>query len=277
MHQTSSHFTHSIISTTNCKRQCTVLQPPCQNDIPLLNTIAMQRSRFCCYQKTSWWRFCRGFHDRYKTVAIYCDPKAKKTVARVYTLGGEKCWRKIKSFPYLPRWSSASYTERCGKFVSGTLNWLATNPNDRGSLIVASIDIGNETCVEILLPSVVEKLQHNARPKLWVLGGCLCFSYNFNDIYFVLWQMKVHGVTDSWTKLITISYMDFGMDHCFHNYPRPFFMLEKGEILLQINHHGAFIIYNPRLKSFQSLWLESDQIIFEGTTHIESLVSSCSC
>ncbi|CAL0308750.1 unnamed protein product [Lupinus luteus] len=213
--------------------------------------------------------------DRYKTVAIYCDPKAKKTIARVYTLGGENCWRKIKSFPFLPRWSSASYTDRCGKFVSGTLNWLATNPNDRGSLIVASVDIRNETCVEILLPSVVEKLQLNARPKLWVLGGCLCFSYNYNDIHFVLWQMKVHGLTDSWSKLITISYMDFGMDHCFHKYPRPFFMLENGEILLQINHHGAFIIYNPRLNSFQSLWLESDNIIFEGTTHIESLVSPC--
>ncbi|KAE9591449.1 hypothetical protein Lal_00038821 [Lupinus albus] len=220
--------------------------------------------------------------DSYKTVGIYCDPKVEnieeKTLVQVYTLGDpSNSWRKMPSFPFIPRCGhtcTSRYSDWCGKLVSNSLNWLCVRSDDKGSLVVVSVDLGMETCVEVLLP-VVDKCELVRVPKLWVLGGCLCFSYDFDATHFVLWQMKEYGVTESWTILLNISYRDVGFERLYCYFPKPFIMLDTGEVLLQVKVDGVFVLYNPRHKSFKYLEFQSEKIWFEGTTYIESLVSPC--
>ncbi|CAL0309073.1 unnamed protein product [Lupinus luteus] len=220
--------------------------------------------------------------DSYKTVGIYCDPMVEniedKTLVQVYTLGDpSNSWRKMPSFPFVPRSGptcTSRYSDWCGKLVGNTLNWLCVRPDEKGSLVVVSVDLGKETCEEVLFP-VVDTYELILMPKLWVLGGCLCFSYDFVGTHFVLWQMKEFGVAESWTMLLNISYRDVGFEHLCGYFPKPFIMLDTGEVLLQIKLGGVFILYNPRHKSFKYLEFQSDMIWFEGTTYIESLVSPC--
>ncbi|XP_019430377.1 PREDICTED: F-box/kelch-repeat protein At3g23880-like [Lupinus angustifolius] len=220
--------------------------------------------------------------DSYKTVGVYCDPQVEnvedKTLVQVYTLGDpSNSWRKMPSFPFVPsrgHTCTSRYSDWCGKLVSNTLNWLCVRPDAKGSLVVVSVDLGKETCVEVLLP-VVDKYEPIGSPKLWVLGGCLCFSYDFDGTHFVLWQMKEYGVTESWTILLNIFYGDVGFEHIYGYFPKPFIMLDTGEVLLHIKFDGVFILYNPIHKSFKYLEFQNEKIWFEGTTYIESLMSPC--
>ncbi|OIW20098.1 hypothetical protein TanjilG_00605 [Lupinus angustifolius] len=218
--------------------------------------------------------------DSYKTVGIYYDRRVEnieeKTFVLVYTLGSpSNSWRKMQTFPFVPFLGQpcpSGYSDWCGKLVSNTLNWLCGRPDEKGYLVVVSIDLGKETCVDILLP-IVDKYELIRGPRLWVLGGCLCFSYDFDGTHFVMWKMKEYGVTESWTILLNISYLDVGFDDHFGYFPKPFIMLDTGEVLLQIKDDGVFILYNPRHKSFKYLKFQNEKIWFEGITYIESLVS----
>ncbi|KAE9593664.1 putative F-box associated interaction domain-containing protein [Lupinus albus] len=183
-------------------------------------------------------------NDTYKTIAIYCDPIVKKTMVKVYELGVSRSWRDIQSLPFFPCSNIDTYSEDYGKFVSGTLNWLSLCCDKY--LVIVSLDITNETFKEISLPNVVTTLDYIESPKLWVLGGCLCLSYDFNKAHFVLWQMKLYGVIESWNIFLKISYIDIGP-----YYPRPLFMWDNNEVMLKINEDGRYIVYNHRYDSLK--------------------------
>ncbi|XP_019419223.1 PREDICTED: F-box/kelch-repeat protein At3g23880-like [Lupinus angustifolius] len=205
-------------------------------------------------------------NDTYKTIAIYCDPIGKKTMVKVYELGVSRSWRDMQSLQFFPCSNIDTYSEDYGKFVSGTLNWLCLSCDK--SLVIVSLDITNETFEEISVPNVVTTLDYVGSTKLWVLGGCLCLSCDFNKAHFVLWQMKLYGVIESWNIFLKISYMDIGP-----YYPRPLFMWDNNEIMLKINDDGRFIVYNYRCNSLKHLEFWTSKIWIEGGTYIESLVS----
>lgn len=213
--------------------------------------------------------------DTYKTVGVYCNPNAKrfelKTSVRVYTLGLDTFWRKMQSFPAFIRFSYGC-DGRFGKFVSGTLNWPAAKPN--GKQVIVSVDLVNETCGVVSLPNVVlGDFEFVEKPSLCVLGDCLCYCYEMNENRFVLWQMKEYGVAESWTKLLNITYqgLDAGVANHIHYTPTPIFMLDSGEVLLEVDH-CIFILCNPNDNSLR--YLDFDYwILFKGITHIETLVS----
>ncbi|CAL0312484.1 unnamed protein product [Lupinus luteus] len=217
-------------------------------------------------------------NDSYKTVAIYCDTKEdtveKKTLVKVYELGAPTTWRKIQSFPYVPKRSGGS-DEACGVYVNGTLNWLCTRPND--SLVVVSVDLVNETCNEVSLPGFVDANRYGAvaRPSLWALGGCLCFSYENNRTHFVLWQMKVYGDASSWNVLFNISYREIRISRNIPDYPKPLLMLNNGDVILQITEPGGYIFYNPTVNKIKYFKFQCGMSLFESIVHIDSLVSPC--
>ncbi|OIW10014.1 hypothetical protein TanjilG_32754 [Lupinus angustifolius] len=217
-------------------------------------------------------------HDSYKTVAINSDPKGdiidKKALVKVYELGVPTTWRKIQSFPYVHKKYGFS-NEPCGVFIKGTLNWLCTRPND--SLVVVSVDLVNDTCKEVLLPGFVDTNRYGAvvRPNLWVLEGCLCFSYENHRTHFVLWQMKVYGDASSWNVLFSISYKVIGIHRNIPNYPKPLLMLNNGDFLIQITESGGFLLYNPMHNSFKYFEFQSGMSLFESIVHIDNLVSPC--
>ncbi|XP_057422644.1 F-box/kelch-repeat protein At3g23880-like [Lotus japonicus] len=112
---------------------------------------------------------------------------------RVHTFG-TNCWTTIHTSPRArPEWSD----EEEGKFVSGTLNWLAPKRD-----CIISFDLENETYDEVLLPLQL----HDDSPRnhvLDALSNCLCLSYS-NNIHCAVWLMKKYGIQESWTKLISI-------------------------------------------------------------------------
>ncbi|CAL0309047.1 unnamed protein product [Lupinus luteus] len=205
--------------------------------------------------------------DSYKIVLI------SKTMAGVYTLGsGAENWRKMEqSVPFLPM--QCNQRDYGGRFVSGALNWLALRPD--GTPVVVYVDIGDEIGGEFSLPSVIDKNSLYGSPSLWVLGGYLCFSYEIGNSEFVLWQMKEYGVAESWTMLLKLSHGDLRTVALSEYFPRPLFMFDNGEVLLRINKSGAFVLYNPREKSFKNINLQSNVIWYQASPHIESLVSPC--
>ena len=151
-------------------------------------------------------RFGFGYDDvsdKYKVVAISCDPEAE-TVAVVYTFG-EDSWGKIQTFPYT--------VLDMGTFLSGTLNWLAIRSNspevDSYNKFIVSFDVGKEQWREVLQPVFHRDHIHFTVPTLGVLRDCLCLSYQYAyDAYFVVWVMKEYGVRESWTILMNVCYMD---------------------------------------------------------------------
>ncbi|OIW10015.1 hypothetical protein TanjilG_32755 [Lupinus angustifolius] len=217
-------------------------------------------------------------NDSYKTVAINCDPNGdtvdEKTLVKVYELGAPTTWKKIQSFPYVPK-QSGFLDEPCGVFVKGTLNWLCTRSND--SLVVVSVDLVNDTCKEVSLPRFVDTNRYRvvARPNLSVLGGCLCFSYENRQTHFVLWQMKVYGDASSWNVLFNIPYKDIRIDRNIPNYPKPLLMLNNGDVMMQTSELGDFLLYNPMHNSFKYFEFASGTTLFESIVHIDSLVSPC--
>ncbi|KAF1872728.1 hypothetical protein Lal_00016565 [Lupinus albus] len=244
------------------------------------------RSPYFCYPsggESSYNLFGFGYNhinDTYKTVAIYCDPEGetieKKTIVKVYELGAPTTWKKIQSFPFVPK-QSVNPDEAPGVFVNGTLNWLCNRPND--SLVVVSVDLVKDTYEEVSLPGFVDANIHGdvARPSLWVLGSCLCFSHEKKRTQFVLWQMKVFGDASSWNILLKISYKDVGINRNTNpNYPKPLLMLNNGDVILQITEYGDFILYNPKRNSFKYFhWFQSSKSLLDSTVHIDSLVSPC--
>ncbi|XP_028792393.1 F-box/kelch-repeat protein At3g23880-like [Neltuma alba] len=139
---------------------------------------------------------CDQSIDKYKVVAIFCynsDGRGDyKTEVSVYTLGDDS-WRMIQEFPL-----GIPYDEM-GKFVSGTLNWVADS-RSRSSLVVISLDLEKESYVELPQPDHGDGM---LTLTLGVLGDCLAILYNYGTRSDV-WIMKDFGVKESWTKLFNI-------------------------------------------------------------------------
>ncbi|XP_057447492.1 F-box/kelch-repeat protein At3g23880-like [Lotus japonicus] len=90
------------------------------------------------------------FADSYKVVAVFCFEGGEvwfyhRTQVKVHTLG-TNCWRRIQGLP-------SCFPVESGKFVSGRLNWLATD-NDWCAYTksIISLDLGNECYQKILQP-----------------------------------------------------------------------------------------------------------------------------
>ncbi|XP_058756989.1 F-box/kelch-repeat protein At3g23880-like [Vicia villosa] len=114
-------------------------------------------------------------------------------------------------------------------------------------------------------------------PNLRVLRDCLCFSHDFNQTHFVIWQMKEFGVEDSWTQLLKISYhsnlqIDYPFDE-FHHSLVPLCLLEKNDtLLLTYTYQRHITLYNwrdNRVKRINQSWP------FHPKNYVECLVWYC--
>ena len=158
-------------------------------------------------------------NDKYKFLVAILNINGVK----IYTFG-EDSWTTIQNFPCSPR-------RLLGKFVSGTLNWLA----DKGGVtsnkqcVILSFNLEKETYGELMLP------QNNADckyiPILYVLNNCLCVFFLTSETRWVMYSMREYGVVESWTKLVTISpekYIPFRLNYLVE----PLFISENDVVLL---------------------------------------------
>ncbi|PNX58718.1 F-box protein [Trifolium pratense] len=133
----------------------------------------------------------------------------------------------------------------------------------RSQCFIASFDLGNECYQEVLLPDYFDEVDENTI-HLSVFRDCLCMISG-EDVS----VMKEYGNKESWTKLITISYL---RDPSASSYPdiMGICVFEDEQVLLtyQGDTRWEHISYNR--KNNTSKFIE-----FENTPEIcvESLIS----
>ncbi|KAL3506372.1 hypothetical protein ACH5RR_031754 [Cinchona calisaya] len=202
-------------------------------------------------------------NDDYKVVGIFCvfsGAAVSKTLVEVYSLKTDS-WKRIEDF-------KGGFPFDFGKYVNGKLHWATRNDfkSRKHSWKIVSLDLGNETYGE------VERLDYGEGVDHWsfdVLGGCLSVLCNYKRIRADVWVMKEYGVRDSWTKVISIPYLDSPAEY---RYNRPICLLRNGEILL--NYGSRLVLYNPRNNTFKFSQINNFQKV---NMYVESLVSPNAC
>ncbi|KAK7303218.1 hypothetical protein RJT34_14120 [Clitoria ternatea] len=208
---------------------------------------------------------CDRFSDSYKVVAVFCyecdigGVRGYKTQVKILTLGTDS-WRRIQEFP-----SGVPFDES-GKFVNGTVNWLASSASG-SSWIVVSLDLGKECYRELLQPDyggvAVVTL------TLGVLRDCLCMLSHC-DTFSDVWLMKDYGNKESWTKLFSVPYM--GNPDSFP-YTKALYISEDDQVLLEFQ--SKLVVYNPRDGTFKIPEIQNINGWVVPEVYAESLISPC--
>ncbi|GJT68990.1 zinc finger, CCHC-type containing protein [Tanacetum coccineum] len=166
-----------------------------------------------------------------------------------------KIWKNINDFPYEDPLNS------CGIFSNGALHWVTVSHDSPETQRIVSLDLAKETYGEVLL---FEYDEGDTRLiTLGVSGEWLCGICCYHSRHADLWVMKVYGVKDSWTKLVSFPYL---MDERIDEYPVPLFVSNDGKVLL--NCDPDLVIYESKDSSYEDI-----DRCREACVVVESLVS----
>ncbi|CAJ2658501.1 unnamed protein product [Trifolium pratense] len=228
-----------------------------------------------CYTAYGFGYVYDQFNDNYsyKVVAVnYIESDNNVSYYRyrpqlkVYTLGTNS-WRMIQDFPYCIPLGLSS-----GRFISGTVNWLAYN-NLFISLVIVSFDLENEFYQEITLPDYEVVI----RPQvtLVVLRDCLSIIAESNT-YLDVWLMDEYGNTESWTKLFRIPRGEPPA------YITPLYLSEDDHVLMESRYvrqskpQSELAIYNSRDSILKTTEIQKINCSMVHEVYQESLISPCS-
>ncbi|XP_059635991.1 F-box/kelch-repeat protein At3g06240-like [Cornus florida] len=109
----------------------------------------------------------------------------------------------VPDFHYKPIIGTDSFS--VGVPVNGSLHWLAHKCSEDSPYVklyvICAFDVTNEKFRDLLVPCPL----HKSSDFLVVIGGCLAMLVcpDYGDIN--VWVMKEYGVTDTWTKFLTIN------------------------------------------------------------------------
>ncbi|GJY00016.1 F-box associated domain containing protein [Tanacetum coccineum] len=197
----------------------------------------------------------------YKVIAL----SSRGNKAKIYSLK-TGVWKNINDVPHIPAWFNRA------TFSNGAFHWMVCKRVAGSSFrltTIVSLDLATETFGEV--PPPVYDNECNRWITLGALGDWLCVLVHYkNEIRRAdLWVMKVYGVRDSWTKLVSIPYVT----HKLGLYEVPLSISNDGKFLLKINH---------KLLVYDSINCKFDEIHdfgarFEACSLVESLVSPHSC
>ncbi|XP_058775674.1 F-box/kelch-repeat protein At3g23880-like [Vicia villosa] len=191
-------------------------------------------------------------NDKYKVLLVMRNKNdPSQPLTKIYTFG-EDSWKIIQNLPGYPQ-------VYLGKFVSGTLNWIA---GKRG--VILSFDFEKETYKEVLFPQ-----DDGDNETLYVLNDCLGVCHVSNKTNWIAWLMKEYGVVESWTKFMIIS-----LDK-FNKQPSsviPTFV-SKNVVLLKNEYTSQFIRYNLSSGQLDYLLKSTNNIRINLHICYESLVS----
>ncbi|GAU24895.1 hypothetical protein TSUD_116190 [Trifolium subterraneum] len=212
-------------------------------------------------------------NDSYKVVAIFCYDNGK-TKVNVHTMG-TNCWRKIQEFPF----GSVPVGES-GKFVNGTVNWLASG-NENGirlisSSSIVSLDLGNECYRMILQPDYGDVSVFSL--SLGELRGCLCiFAYGKSSVN--VWIMKEYGNNESWNKLLTIPFIEDFVG-LLYTFTKVVYIYEDEQVLLvsraKDTLKSKLVVYDSKRDTFKFPEIENISNRMVPTIYVESLITTCS-
>lgn len=207
-----------------------------------------------------------GFSGSYKVVAVFsyeCDgnggSNGYKSEVKVLTLGTDS-WRVIRGFP------SVVPLDESGKFVSGSVNWLASKSSY--SSVIVSLDLQKESFQEVLQPDYGDVAVLDL--TLGVLRDCLCVvahGYNLLDV----WLMQDYGNRESWTKLFSFPCLETpGSFPCV----KALGLSEDDQLLLEFG--SKIVVYNTRDSTYETPQIQDINECVASEVYIESLISPCS-
>ncbi|KAL8549318.1 hypothetical protein ACS0TY_008241 [Phlomoides rotata] len=200
--------------------------------------------------------------DDYKVVGIFCvfgESGVHESTVMMYSLKSDS-WKRIEDFKIgIP-------LNDLGKYASGKLHFVAT----QGITVdftwnIVSLDLKSEEYGMVEQPNYGVG-SHD--PLLGVLRGCICVLSSYLRICGDVWVLKEYNVKESWTKVISIPYIN---DPGKYLYSTPFVMLPNGVVLLEIGMN--FIVYNPKDNSFRHLQITNADHSIAADMYVESLVS----
>ena len=157
------------------------------------------------------------------------------------------------------------------------LNYSTVTPK---KYVILSLDLSTETYTQLLLPRGFNKVSRY-QPKLVVLMDSLCFGHDFEETYFVIWQMKDFGVQASWIQLFKITYQNFFSCYCDFAMDiwldfLPLYLSGNGDTLILANNkENEAFIYNCRDGRVEKIVITNKNMKwFEAWDYVESLVST---
>jgi F-box interacting protein len=213
--------------------------------------------------------------DTFKLVRFF----TKTTNIKILSLS-DNVWRNIQNSPV------AYHNYETGVVqLSGSVNWLAIcNYFDNydckdiaiEQFVIISLDLDTETHTKMLPPQGFNEVPFVV-PNLSLLKDCLCFSHDFKQTHFVIWQMKLFGVEESWTRLLQVSYHNLQKDYSFNDSSdfqlSPVCLSKKNDTLLLTNYFKSrAILYNWR--DNRTEWINRLRWL-KRMDYVESLVSYC--
>ncbi|QCE11938.1 hypothetical protein DEO72_LG10g3177 [Vigna unguiculata] len=233
----------------------------------------------------------------YRVVAIFGHVISRVGPFRslICSLDEKRGWREIQDFPAQPPWTMV------GIYLNNTLNWLGApksigrdllNPRiSFDELVIVSLDLETETYTQLLLPHelngvvvgdicFIEGLHSNEAPLVGVLNGYLSlFIHNRKTKHLSIWQMKEFRNQRSWTLLLNIFLLDFGINDMQYDFLIPLCMTEKDrhivivKYLINIDRVNQIIIYNMRDKRVSFRNMVKNLCWIHPIEHVQSLVS----
>ncbi|XP_076948096.1 F-box/kelch-repeat protein At3g23880-like [Bidens hawaiensis] len=177
--------------------------------------------------------------EEYKVVELSPNLTDREALVRIYSLKDGN-WKEIV-VAYAHGFPSPEFGKLC---INGVLHWPASKGHGSAScsMTITSFDLANETCGEVLQP--VYDAGHKDL-RLESLKECLCMLCSYRGIRANVWVMKDYGVKDSWTKLVSIPYLNVP----WRDHPSmPLCISNDEERLLQIRRN-RLIVYDSKNNS----------------------------
>lgn len=227
--------------------------------------------------------------ETYKVVMLTLDVVENTTHVQVLSVA-DNVWKTIPNFPAVPL--PNGYTGQGGSdgvYLNGRLNWLAIQNRPvnvdgwenikANEFVIVSLDMGTESYTQMMPPSGFDEMSSVKPPSVCTLKDSLCFSHDYRRTEFIIWQMKIIGVEESWTQLFKISYQnlrtryhDFAdLENCqllplhlsYHN----------DTLILANNQEQRAILYNLRNNTAKRTRIIDEIQWFSAKVYVESLVS----
>ncbi|CAI9290501.1 unnamed protein product [Lactuca saligna] len=199
--------------------------------------------------------------DDYKVVGIYYVYKGEAeydATVKIYSL-------KTGNGKRIGEFHNGFSMDCCVQYLNGVLHWTTIqNSESSYTWTIASLDLAKETYGEILQPAYDEGY---IDLNMGALRECLCVLYDHHGRNSAdVWVMKVYGVKDSWTKLVSIPYP---IGRPVYGFSVPLCISNDGKVLLQ--HGSELVVYDS--KNCSSSEIQNFNEYTEPYTFVESLVS----
>lgn len=210
-------------------------------------------------------------NEQYKVIRFMCKisfdhsmTSTSERVAEIHTLGTQS-WRSISNAPIPKR--DASFDP----YLNGTLHWITDSR--KVSDLICSFDLHTEQFRVVPPPfrSEADYINKISGMKIGSLRGCLCVTYVFEDVQFVVWVMKDYGAKESWTKQFSIdiySYCGLRGEDFYH----PINFLHNGDLLF-MSKFSSLVSYSPGKRTFKDRKPLEAQWTGKVIAHIPSFLS----